>query len=93
MTFNTILYELDGPVAVIKLNRPERLNAMTQEMLSEINSALDLAEKDDNVRVVVVTGAGSSFSSGFDLKEQMERHPKGVADWRKLLDQDRKSVV
>lgn len=92
MTFNTILYELDGPVAVIKFNRPERLNAMTQEMLSEINSALDLAEKDDNVRVVVVTGTGSSFSSGFDLKEQMERRPKGVADWRKLLDHDFRTV-
>ena len=49
MNFNTVLYSLDGHVATITLNRPERLNAMTQEMLSEINSALDLAEKDDNV--------------------------------------------
>jgi enoyl-CoA hydratase len=92
MNFNTVLYSLDGHVATITLNRPERLNAMTQEMLSEINSALDLAEKDDNVRVVIVTGSGSSFSSGFDLKEQMERRPKGVADWRKLLDHDFKTV-
>jgi len=92
MQFNTILYELDGPVALIKLNRPERLNAMTQEMLHEINAALDLAEQDDKVRALVVTGSGSSFSSGFDLKEQMERRPKGVADWRKLLDHDFKTV-
>lgn len=92
MAFKTILYENKGPVGVLTLNRPDRLNAMTQEMLSEINDALDIAEKDESVRVVIVTGAGSSFSSGFDLKEQMERRPKGVADWRKLLDHDFKTL-
>jgi enoyl-CoA hydratase len=65
---------------------------MTQRMLGEIDAALDLAEKDESVRVVVVTGSGSSFSSGFDLKEQMERRPKGVADWRPLLARDFNTV-
>lgn len=88
MKFETIIYETKGPVGIITLNRPDRLNAMTQAMLREINVALDAAENDHNVRTVILTGAGSSFSSGFDLKEQMERQPKGVADWRKLLDHD-----
>src|SRR5690348_16717480 len=86
MSFETIKYEAKGPVGVLTLNRPARLNAMTQGMLSEINDALDLAEKDQNIRALIITGSGTSFSSGFDLKEQMERRPQGVAEWRKLLD-------
>lgn len=92
MSFAAITYETKGPVALLTLNRPERLNAMTQGMLSEINRALDLAEKDPDIRALIVTGSGTSFSSGFDLKEQMERQPRGVADWRKLLDHDFETV-
>lgn len=88
MNFETILYEKQGPVGLLTLNRPDRVNAINQKMLSEINLALDTAEKDEGVRVIVVTGSGSAFSSGFDLKEQMERRPVGVADWRPLLRND-----
>jgi len=92
MSFETIRYEKRGPIGLLTLNRPDRLNAINQKMLSEINSALDSAEKDEDIRVIVVTGSGSAFSSGFDLKEQMERHPTGVADWRPLLDHDFNTV-
>lgn len=93
MTFKTIRYETDGAVGTLTLNRPTRLNAMSQEMLDEINGALDIAEHDSTIRSVIVTGAGASFSSGFDLKDQMERRPVGVADWRTILDNDFKTVM
>lgn len=88
MSYRTIRYEVLGPVARLTLNRPERANAISAEMLDEISAAMDAAEADDTVRAVVVTGEGGNFSSGFDLKDQMERRPTGVADWRPILRKD-----
>lgn len=88
MEFATISYEILGPVGRITLTRPERTNAINATMLSEIDAALDAAEQDEAVRALVVRGAGSAFSSGFDLKEQMERRPQGVAQWRPILRKD-----
>ncbi len=93
MAFGTIVFETLGPVARITLSRPERTNALNQTMLSEINEALDKAERDGAVKAVVVRGAGAAFSSGFDLKEQMERRPSGVAEWRPILRKDFDTVM
>ena len=82
MDYTTIKLEKRGGVAWLVLNRPERLNALNQTMLGEINAALDDAEADEAIRAVVVTGAGTAFSSGFDLKEQMEKRPQGIGQWR-----------
>jgi enoyl-CoA hydratase/carnithine racemase len=60
-------YETDGPVATVTLNRPERLNAFTETMLGELLAAFDRADADDNVRAVIVTGAGRGFCAGSDL--------------------------
>lgn len=69
MAYEDILYETDGDVAVITLNRPDRMNAWTQVMGVEICDALALAEEDDAVRAVVLTGAGDrAFCAGADLK-------------------------
>jgi enoyl-CoA hydratase len=57
-------------------------------MLGEIHQVCDAVEADPGIRVLVLTGAGNAFSSGFDLKEQMEARPSGVADWRRILDDD-----
>jgi enoyl-CoA hydratase len=57
-------------------------------MLVEINDAMDALEADPEVRAIVLCGAGRGFSSGFDLKEQMERNPQGAALWREILDLD-----
>ncbi len=93
MPFSTIVYEtLDG-VARITLNRPERANALNQAMLEEIGQALDAAEGDASVRAIIVRGAGAAFSSGFDLKEQMERRPKGVEQWGPILRKDFDTVM
>jgi enoyl-CoA hydratase len=93
MAFHTLTYETIGPVARITLSRPERTNALNGAMLDEIGKAVDLAEADEAVRAVVVTGAGTAFSSGFDLKEQMEKRPNGVAQWRPLLRKDFDAVM
>ena len=63
----TVLYEADGGIATITLNRPERLNAMTAPLLTEALEALETAASDDEVRVVVLTGAGRGFCAGGDL--------------------------
>lgn len=67
--FQYILFEQTGPVGKIILNRPEMRNAITTAMAEEVNTALAAAEKDESIRVVVLTGAGESFCSGLDLQE------------------------
>ncbi len=64
-----LLVERDGPIAVITLNRPERLNAISGPMLSAFSEALVAADADPEVRAIVVTGAGRGFCSGLDLKD------------------------
>jgi len=82
-----------GAVAVLTLNRPARLNAINKQMLGELQSALDRVEGDDGCRALVVRGAGGNFSSGFDLKEQMEARPSGHEVWREILDRDFSAVT
>jgi enoyl-CoA hydratase/carnithine racemase len=93
MHYTTITVETLGAVARLTLARPERANALNQAMLTEIGDALDEIERDGRVRAVVVTGAGTAFSSGFDLKEQMERRPAGVAAWQPLLRKDFDTIM
>jgi enoyl-CoA hydratase len=93
MMFSTIIVETIERVARITLNRPERANALNQTMLGEIGEALDDIERDPNMRAVIVRGAGAAFSSGFDLKEQMERRPQGVEQWRPILRKDFDTVM
>ena len=69
MPDDTVLHETRGHVAYITLNRPDRLNAMTDEMLDSILAGVRRAEEDDDVKVVVIKGNGRCFSSGWDLNE------------------------
>lgn len=76
MAYETILYQKEGRVATIVLNRPDRMNAMNTKMLMELGEALGLAEKDKDVVAVVVRGAGSkAFSSGADITEMETGSP------------------
>ncbi len=93
MKLDTVIYEQIGNVARLTLNRPERVNAINQQMLHDLDRALDTAEADPAIRVIVVTGSGTAFSSGFDLKEQMERRPQGVQTWRQILRRDFDTVI
>lgn len=68
MDLKTITYERDDGVAVVTLSRPDRLNAWTRRMEHEYRWALEQADSDDDVRVVVVTGAGRGFCAGADFE-------------------------
>ncbi len=68
MSYETILYDKTNGVATVTLNRPQALNAFTPQMNSEVTAALKEAERDEEVRCVVLTGAGRAFCSGQDLK-------------------------
>ncbi|MFC1989925.1 enoyl-CoA hydratase/isomerase family protein [Chloroflexota bacterium] len=72
MTYNTIILEKKNGIAKITLNRPKAMNALSEELLSELVAALDDIEKDDSVNVVILTGAGRAFSAGRDLQGIVE---------------------
>jgi enoyl-CoA hydratase len=68
MGYKNIIYEKNNAVSRITLNRPESLNALNREMVTEIGQAFEDSENDPRIRVVVITGAGKAFCSGADLK-------------------------
>jgi enoyl-CoA hydratase len=81
-SFGTLLYGKDTSnprIARITLNRPERLNAISPQMPGEIRRAVELANADDEVHVIVVQGAGRAFCAGYDMKESAEK--PGSHEW------------
>ena len=98
MEFETIGYEVAEGVLTITLNRPERLNAFTEAMGAELIEAFERADRDDEVRAIIVTGTGRGFCAGMDLGERRQhlrlrrgpgrrdpprrRRPGGAADLR-----------
>ena len=93
MEFSSISLERQGPVAVLILNRPERLNAMDQDMLDQMSAACDQIEADPDVRALVLTGAGKAFSAGFDLRAQAAAPPQGHGEWAPVLRKDFDAVM
>ncbi len=69
MSFEYIIYERKGPIAYITLNRPEKLNALNDGMMTEFQEAMGVVEADTEVRALIITGAGRAFSSGFDIEK------------------------
>ena len=80
MEFKTILYKKENQILTITLNRPERLNAFTGQMMDDLITAFDKAGKDDDIRVVVVTGAGRGFCAGADLGAGADTFNRDVRD-------------
>lgn len=84
MAYETILYEIDGPIARITLNRPERVNAINQAMPDELARAVGEANANPQVRVIILRGAGRAFCAGFDLEPGLYSGPEQwdpVADY------------
>jgi enoyl-CoA hydratase/carnithine racemase len=68
-TYDDMLFEVEGGVATLTLNRPERMNAISGPMLQSFSRALRDADADPDVRVIIITGAGRGFCAGLDLKD------------------------
>lgn len=71
MPYQTIIYEKEDNIALITLNRPDSLNALSSKLAQELEQVSDEIATDDSVRVVIITGAGRAFSAGADIKEIM----------------------
>lgn len=85
MDYTQILYSVDDHVATITLNRPDQLNAFTNTMMREIIDAFDRIDADDDVRAVIVTGAGRGFCAGADLSGGGETFSGGGSDERSAV--------
>lgn len=82
MTNTTVLFSLEGPVATITLNRPEKLNAIDPPMLTQLERVCQDLERDTNVRVVLLTGAGTrAFSAGADITAWSSLQPLEMWRW------------
>jgi enoyl-CoA hydratase/carnithine racemase len=84
----SVLSERRGPAAWITINRPDKLNAMNGEVVRELRERLQEAEDDRDVKVVVLTGAGRAFSSGYDISEEVKDTIQGPDEWRSVLAED-----
>lgn len=94
MTYQNILYVVDDRVATITLNRPKQLNALNEALVEEFVQAVAAADKDPDVRVLVVTGAGGvAFSAGYDMKESAAKKDHSLAAYRARTDWDLRFVM
>ena len=73
MAYRTIIVELDDHVAIIRLNRPDALNALNTELLKELGEALAEADASDKVRCIVLTGSEKAFAAGADIREMSSK--------------------
>ncbi len=88
MPFDTIFYETDGPLATVTLNRPDKLNAINAAMVAELDAALDQAEADDEIKAIILAGAGRAFSAGFDLDMDADEAETDIGALRRELTDD-----
>ncbi|MBV8691909.1 MAG: enoyl-CoA hydratase [Actinobacteria bacterium] len=84
MGYENVLYEVDGNVATITMNRPEMANAQNTGLIDDLDAAFDEADADDTVHVVVLAGAGKHFNSGHDLKALVGQAE--ADEWRRMRD-------
>lgn len=74
MTFETLLVDIQERVALITLNRPQALNALNGQLISELNQALGQLEADPQIGCIVLTGSAKAFAAGADIKEIGRAH-------------------
>ena len=91
-SLDKMLYSVTENIAILTINRPERRNALDAETLEQINVLMDRAEHDEKVRVILINGKGDTISSGFDLKDQMEKDPRGE-QWKPILELDYQTIM
>ncbi|MGF7058060.1 short-chain-enoyl-CoA hydratase [Brassicibacter mesophilus] len=84
MEFENLLLKKEGKVCVLSINRPKALNALNTDVLNELNAAIDLIEKDEEVYVVVITGEGKAFVAGADIVEMKDKNAEEARIFAKL---------
>ncbi len=87
MAFTTVIMERRDQVGLITLNRPEKMNTFSSQLARELNEALRQLDGDDQVRVVVVKGAGKAFSTGIDIAEFPGKTAQEYQQWISLMDE------
>jgi enoyl-CoA hydratase len=88
-----VLSERRGPVALLTLNRPDKLNAINEAVIGALDAALDAAEADESVRAIVVAGKGRAFSAGFDLDSGLGEGKPDPAAVRRALENDFRIIL
>lgn len=80
-SYKTILLKKEGGICYLTLNRPKVLNAFNQEMIDELNDALRHIDKDEGIRLLIITGAGKAFQAGADIAELSVMTPMEILRW------------
>ncbi len=83
-----VLYEIDGPLARITLNRPEKLNALNAVAVDRLEECITRAAGDDQIKVVLVYGAGRAFCAGYDINDELEAKTDTPLQWQPVLRRD-----
>jgi enoyl-CoA hydratase/carnithine racemase len=83
MPYQSILFETEGQIAIVTLNRPQRRNALSLELMTELNACLNEIGRDRSLRAVILAAAGKVFCSGHDLSEMVGRD---INDYREVFD-------
>ena len=84
MAYNTLLLEIAERIALLKVNRPKAMNALNQEVLLELLAAFQELEKDENVRVIILSGEGKAFVAGADIKAMVSMTSQEARRFSKL---------
>jgi enoyl-CoA hydratase len=98
MSYETIIVETRGRVALVRLNRPQALNALNAKLMSELSAAMDGFEADAGIGCIVITGSEKAFAAGADIKEMADKSfldlflANFTADWHRV-GQSRKPVI
>lgn len=85
---DAVLYETDGPIATITLNRPDKLNALNTEAVLELDRRIAEAGADDSIKVVLLAANGRAFSAGYDINDEIEDKTETALEWQPVLRRD-----
>jgi enoyl-CoA hydratase len=92
-SFDFIETSLTGSIAVIELNRPRQLNSLNRKMISELVMAMEEFDRNENVRVIILTGKGRAFSAGADIDEMTEADPISLELMNQFAEWDRLALI
>jgi enoyl-CoA hydratase len=93
MEFECIIYEKQGGIATIKLNRPKVLNAMNKQLWLDFQEALEDVKNDPEIKVLIITGEGRAFSTGADLKDSKDRTIEQYRDYLVELQETSRKII